>query len=440
MSRISVVLWTIGLLSASGADWSTYRGDAARSGYTSERLPDRMSLAWTYKPVHPPAPAWPRDDRMLFDRAADVAVSGGLVFFGSSADGQIKAIDAATGQPRWTFFTGAPVRFVPTVWQDRVFAVSDDGYLYCLAAKDGALINRWRGGPSDQMILGNGRMVSRWPARGAPAIYDGVVYFAAGVWQSDGISIQAIDAQSGQVMWRNDDAGKIYMPQPHGGAMADSGVSAQGYLVATEEMLLVPTGRAVPAAFSRADGRFLYYHLQANGKSGGTLAMAAGTEFYNGGQAFKLATGELEAKLGAGALAVLPGGLAFSTTRELRVLEAAQKTVPDRKGAPTKSLEHKVLWSLPVGGGTAAIVAGETIVVGGGTSVAAIDSISRQVAWSAQVDGTPYGLAAADGRLYVSTDQGTIYCFAGGERATPVVIDEPRRQPREEAVYAAARP
>ena len=90
------------------------------------------------------------------------------------------------------------------------------------------------------------------------------------------------------------------MPQPHGGAMAESGVSAQGYLVATADTLLVPTGRAVPAAFARQDGKFRYYHLQANGHVGGTQTVAAGGSFYNGGSAFTLATGELEGKLGAG--------------------------------------------------------------------------------------------------------------------------------------------
>src|SRR5687768_12598141 len=101
MSKSLLAFFAVGLLSFSnGADWPTYRGDAARTGYTSERLPAKMSLAWTWQPTHPPAPAWPRDDRMLFDRAADVAVAGGKVFFGSSVDGQIKAIDAATGQAR----------------------------------------------------------------------------------------------------------------------------------------------------------------------------------------------------------------------------------------------------------------------------------------------------------------------------------------------------
>ena len=60
------------------------------------------------------------------------------------------------------------------------------------------------------------------------------VYFAAGIWPSDGIYLYALDAATGQVRWQNDDSGSIYMPQPHGGANAESGVAAQGYLAATE--------------------------------------------------------------------------------------------------------------------------------------------------------------------------------------------------------------
>lgn len=117
---------------AFSADWPTYRADAARSGYTAEDLPHELSLAWTYQQAQPPMPAWPRDDRMLFDRASDIVVAGGMLYFGSSADGRIVALDSATGRERWSFFTDAPVRFAPTVWKDRLFAVSDDGYLYAL--------------------------------------------------------------------------------------------------------------------------------------------------------------------------------------------------------------------------------------------------------------------------------------------------------------------
>ena len=90
---------------AAAKDWPTYRGDAARSGWTDESLPAGLALRWSYHPRHPPQPAWPREDRMHFDRAFHVAVAGGLVFFGSSADGKVYALDAAGGTERWSFFT-----------------------------------------------------------------------------------------------------------------------------------------------------------------------------------------------------------------------------------------------------------------------------------------------------------------------------------------------
>ncbi len=436
LCSLLAIVW---LSEASAADWSMARGNAARSGYTTEDLPAKLSLAWTYRPMHAPAPAWPRDDRMLFDRAPEVAVAGDLLFFGSSADGRVMALDAATGRPRWTFFTDAPVRVAPAVWKDRVFVVSDDGCLYCLAAADGSLLERWRSGPTDEMILGNGRMVSRWPARGGPVIRDGVVYVATGVWQSEGVWIQAIDAASGRVLWTNDEAGRIYMPQPHGGAMAESGVSAQGYLVATADELLVPTGRAVPAAFARENGRFLYYHLQANGHVGGTQTTVAGASFYNGGCMFNLATGALEAKLGPGAVAEIPGGVVHGGKRELRRLNVVEKMAPDRKGVPTKTFAHETAWSLPgVDGSAALVVAGDTIIAGGAAKVTAIDANARQVLWTAEVDGTAYGLAAANGRVYVSTDKGTIYCFDGEQHPLPAMVAEPQASEDEAPYFAAA--
>ena len=36
------------------------------------------------------------------------------------------------------------------------------------------MLDRWRCGPTDEMVLGNGRMVSRWPVRGAPVVYEDV--------------------------------------------------------------------------------------------------------------------------------------------------------------------------------------------------------------------------------------------------------------------------
>lgn len=157
------------------AEWPMWQADAARSGYTSAPLPAQMSRQWTWEPLHAPQPAWPRDERMSFDRAAQVIAVRGFVFFGSSVDGQIYSLDAETGELQWMFSTDGPIRFAPVAWQNRLYAVSDDGHLYCLNADTGALVDRWRGGPADDRVLGNGRIVSRWPARGGPVVYEGVL-------------------------------------------------------------------------------------------------------------------------------------------------------------------------------------------------------------------------------------------------------------------------
>ena len=246
---ILLVVLLPGVNSLQGGDWPMYRADAARTGYSSDPLPDNLELHWVYRNLTAPIPAWPDSSRITFDFAYQPIIVGNTVVFGSSAQDKVVAIDTDSGELRWTFFTGGPVRFAPAVWEDRVFVASDDGFLYCLAAKDGAVLWKRRGGPAGSMLLGNGRMVSRWPARGGPVVADGVVYFAAGIWPSEGIFLYALDAKTGEVVWLNDASGGITMPQPHGGAVAESGVSAEGYLVVSGDRLLVPTGRAVPAVF-----------------------------------------------------------------------------------------------------------------------------------------------------------------------------------------------
>src|SRR4029079_3273388 len=99
--------------------------------------------------------------------------------------------------------------------KSRLFLASEHGYLYCLTADEGNLLWKFRGGPSDRKILGNERLISTWPARGAPVIADGTVYFAASIWPFMGIFIHAVDARTGAAIWTNDGDGSVYMKQPH---------------------------------------------------------------------------------------------------------------------------------------------------------------------------------------------------------------------------------
>ncbi len=168
---VGAVLSLFAVHAARAAEWPMFRGNAGRTGYTAEALGAELTLLWAYHAPHKPAPAWPTRHREQFDRAYQTAISNGVLYFGSSASGKLYALDAATGQLRWEFFTGGPIRFAPAVRRDRVLLASDDGCLYCLRADDGGLLWKLRAGPSDDMVLGNQHLISRWPARGGPVVY-----------------------------------------------------------------------------------------------------------------------------------------------------------------------------------------------------------------------------------------------------------------------------
>jgi len=431
--RAGVVGVILVCMFSASADWPQYRADALRSAYTGEELADRLAAAWQLQ-YAPPDPAWQGDDtRMDLDHACQLTVTSGMLLFGSSADCAVHAHDAATGEHRWSFTTDAPVRFAPAVCEGRVYAVSDDGFLYCLALDDGALLWKRRGGPEDRLVLGNDRLIARWPARGAPVISGGVLYWAAGIWPSEGIFIYACDPATGEPLWVNDDSGGLEMDQPHGGARAKSGVSAQGYLTLAENILLVPTGRAVPAGFNLKNGELLYFHLQEYRPDGGAELASTGGAFVNNGVLFDTATGEAIQRLQNDAFALTPDYALYVRKSILYAVKAEafiekQESI-DRKGKPTiRKGAGQPEWELALPGERAVemIAAGDKAIIGlDNGAILMADTRKQEIVWQGKVDGMPMALAAAGGRLYASTNRGNIYCFenvADGEarKAKPI--------------------
>lgn len=420
--RLTFFVFTLLLCAAAAADWPQYRADAQHSGYSRDGLGNRLALEWRLQTAQP-APAWLGDDtRMDFDHACQTVVAEGVLLFGGSRDCGIHAHDAASGAHRWSFTTNGPVRFAPAVHEGRVYAVSDDGYLYCLSLAEGSLLWKRRGGPGEDLVLGNDRMISRWPARGGCAIADGVLYWAAGIWPTEGIFIYACDPATGEPLWLNDDSGGIEMDQPHGTARAKSGVSAQGYLTLAGDRLLVPTGRAVPAGFSPEDGKLLYFHLQKYRPDGGSELISAGSAFVNNGVMFDTASGEAVDYLKCSASAVTDEHVLFVRESTLHAVKldalVVERQITGRKGEPeTRKACGDPEWKLELPGARAVelIAAPGKAVIGldDGT-VLLVDTLKRDVTWNCAVEGRPLALTASDGRLYVSTDTGAIYCYGPG--------------------------
>ena len=70
-------------------------------------------------------------------------------------------------------------------------------------------------------------------------------------------------------------------------------------------------------------------------------------------------------------------------------------------------------WSVPCRFPHALILVGEHLVAGGSDELAVLSVLDGSPLATVPVLGNAYGLAAAKGRLYVSTDRGVVHCFTG---------------------------
>ena len=72
--------------------------------------------------------AWVNTQQMRRDMAYPLIVQRDLVMIGCEHNGAVVAVDLATGDERWRFYTGAPVRVAPASDGKCLFVTSDDGY------------------------------------------------------------------------------------------------------------------------------------------------------------------------------------------------------------------------------------------------------------------------------------------------------------------------
>ncbi len=477
------------------ADWPMYRYDTAHSATTNDPMPTDLHLQWRYIPAHPPEPAWPMPaeelPRMHVDNAYHVAVSNGRIFVGCSRTDKIYALDAETGERIWRFYTNGPVRFAPTAHEGRVFAGSDDGNVYCLDAEDGTLIWKYRAGYTDEKVIGNGRMISLWPVRTNVLVDNGVVYFAAGVFPYEGLYICALRCSDGSVVWVNDTIGD------YAHALQYGGMSPHGYLLASQDALFVPSGRAMPAAFNKRTGEFLYY-ASPGAKRGGVWALidkdrlVSGVDYSGTPEkvAYDTETGERIGSVFAqvqGIDMVISEGTAYVVSRT-GVVAIHRQTYAEANQEKEKLLEEQgrlgtwlkglrkqykkagenerdslleeidgvideltdvkqrikltnqkgIQWYYPADDLSSVILSANIVYVGGENLVIGIDKEKGKEVWRAPIQGKAVGLAASDGRLIVSSDEGPVYCFSETQidvakdiepELNEILIEEDERSP-----------
>ncbi len=120
------------------ADWPQWRFNSARIAATPTPLPKQLSPLWSLE-LSKPRPAWLDQSKLQFDFAYEPIVADWRMIVGSMNEDTVTAYDARDGRKLWAFDTHGPVRFAPLAWEGGVYFGSDDGYLYCLELKSGAL-------------------------------------------------------------------------------------------------------------------------------------------------------------------------------------------------------------------------------------------------------------------------------------------------------------
>ncbi|NOZ19469.1 MAG: PQQ-binding-like beta-propeller repeat protein [Planctomycetes bacterium] len=470
-----LICWLWLCIPADAADWPTWRHDANRSAATAESLPDELHLQWA-RELPPYRLAWPNEPRLQFDPSYEPVIMGKTLFLGSPCDGSVAAFDTETGKEKWRFYTEGPVRLAPVAWEGKVYVGSDDGYLYCLSAEDGSLRWKARGAPEDRpdrRHLGNARLISYWPVRGGPVLADGRIYIGAGIWPTLGVFIVAVDAKTGKVIWRNEKLNYIEKVRIDHNTLADAGISPQGYLVAVGDKLLVANGRSMPCGLDRKTGKLLFYvqgyrrghcRVTAMGKYAfvGRQAVINTSDGREVGSRWKAAGKEAPQKFDLKKMHLFEGPMfgykmfpacdansaltpnvvygmhrgvfyAYDLTKpklsEYEKKFAGQTLKPWRWDLPELWRQY-TKYSKKGAQSQVLIKAGDRLYGHANNVLIALDlpkdGGQPKIAWEKSLDGTPSSMAAADGKLFVATQEGQLYCFGGGER-------EPQMHKREVA-------
>ena len=456
---------TPGLLSppAQAEDWPTYRHDNRRSGVTGETLAFPLTKAWEHQSSEPPQTAWTgpakwdsyANIRKLksmrnFDPVFHVTSAKGNVYFGSSVDDAIHCLDAKTGQEKWVFFTNGPVRVPPAYDRGKLYFGSDDGRIYAVRADSGELVWDHQAAPHTEAMPVNGKLISAYPCRTGALVKDTKVYFAASLLPWKKTYVCAIDAESGA-----GDGTGLYRKEYEN-------LTAQGPMLASATKLYLSQGRQTPVVLDRNSGTllkslgssgfggvfgllteddmFIHGHGQ-NHRAEGELRFFDGRQkdrlvtfprataiVIRGGIVYLHADGRLQA-FDRDKYIDLQGRIDQLAKRQEQLQKQRKKLGANAGDADRKRLDEEIesirgqipglqkqlpscfLWRVASDCPLELILAADTLFAGGEDKVTAYETTAGREIWTDSVEGRAYGLAVAQGYLFVSTDLGSIVCF-----------------------------
>jgi eukaryotic-like serine/threonine-protein kinase len=168
-------------------DDTAYAVDAA-TGAAKWKFATRGEHRYTATHIHGTLPRAEAMPDMYDTYLSSPVVWRGSVYFGSG-DGNVYAVNAATGVLRWKFKTGDVVHSSPAIADSTVYIGGWDTWFYALDARTGKL--RWKFKTGDDPEYHN-----QIGVQSSPAVAGGVVYFGC----RDN-HLYAVDARTGRKKW-----------------------------------------------------------------------------------------------------------------------------------------------------------------------------------------------------------------------------------------------
>jgi len=427
-------------------DWPTFRHDAARTGATPAAVDPNLTCLWQAE---------------LSGRVTPPVVAEGLAVVAAIDEHSVHAFDAKTGKARWRHVAGGRIDSPPTVHAGRVVFGSADGSVRCLRAADGQLAWRFRAAGRDRRIVARGQVESSWPVPGSVLVHDGTVSFAAGrnTFLDGGMGLFRLKLATGEVLACE----RLYTRDPNTGEQPDEPqrfhmtgalpdvLSFDGERVYLRRLTLdpdtlkpAPTRRHLysPAGFLNGDWWHRTYWVY-------------GTHFYSGYIGWYFAGRETP----AGRLLVMDDAAIYgfgyrpdyyrgSTGREYHLFAVDRSSLPAqpemnydraRREYPARGQGKQRMtfrWSrrMPLLA-RAMVLAGDRLFLAGpprsalqlaeafdgerGGRVAVVSAADGNTVAEYELDALPAcdGLAAAGGRLYLSTADGRVLCLGAGPPA-----------------------
>jgi len=182
---------------ANDEDWPTFRHDAIRSGSVDTTVSAKPELLWR---------------KRVGKKLTAPVVIGSRLFVPLVDEHHVVALNGLNGERLWEYAAGGRIDSPPTYYRGTLLFGSADGWVYCVRAADGRLVWRFRAAPEERFIGAFGQLESAWPVHGSILVMERTAYFAAGRSShlDGGIYLFGIDAVSGEVRCKNRLQGPYY--------------------------------------------------------------------------------------------------------------------------------------------------------------------------------------------------------------------------------------